>query len=92
VTTDAATLPEVAGGAADLVPVGDVDALAGALVRMAEDPAHRAERAAAGLARASSLTWAASAEAHAVAYEAAIAAGPRPAGGRASRPPGRRVR
>ena len=92
VTTDAATLPEVAGGAADLVPVGDVDALAGALLRMVEDPAHRAERAAAGVARASSLTWAASAEAHVAAYEAAIAAGPRPTGARGSRTPGRQVR
>ena len=82
VTTDAATLPEVAGGAADLVPVGDVDALAGALRRLAEDPLHRAERSAAGLARAASLTWEASAAAHARAYEAALATGTRQGAGR----------
>lgn len=77
VTTDAASLPEVAGGAGDIVPVGDVDALACALLRLVEDPVHRAERAAAGLLRASSLTWEASAAAHARAYEAAVASGPR---------------
>lgn len=77
VTTDAASLPEVAGGAADLVAVGDVDALAAALLRLIEDPDHRAERATAGRARTTSLTWAASAQAHADAYVAAMAAGPR---------------
>ena len=71
VTTDAACLPEVAGGAGVLVPVGDVDTLAGALLRLAEDPAHRAERGAAGAARAAAFTWAASAAAHATAYAAA---------------------
>ena len=71
VTTDAACLPEVAGGAGVLVPVGDVDALAGALLRLVEDPAHRAERAAAGAARAAAFTWASSASAHVAAYAAA---------------------
>ena len=77
VTTDAASLPEVAGGAADLVPVGDVEALVAALGRLVDDGDHRAERSAAGVARARELTWAASAEAHATAYAAAMAAGPR---------------
>lgn len=77
VTTDAACLPEVAGGAADLVPVGDHDALVGALRRMVEDEGHRAERAAAGEVRARSLTWGASAASHVAAYDAAVAAGPR---------------
>ena len=71
VTTDAACLPEVAGGAADLVPVGDVEALAAALLRLLEDGAHRVERGAAGRLRAEALTWAASARAHAGAYDAA---------------------
>jgi glycosyltransferase involved in cell wall biosynthesis len=71
VTTDAACLPEVAGGAADLVPVGDVEALGAALLRLVEDEGHRAERSAAGAARAVSFTWAASAHAHADAYAAA---------------------
>lgn len=77
VTTDAACLPEVAGGAGVLVPVGDVDALAGALLRLVEDGDHRAERAAAGEARATSLTWEASAAAHVAAYAAALDVGAR---------------
>lgn len=75
VTTDAACLPEVAGGAADLVPVGDVEALGAALLRLVEDRDHRAERGAAGAARAAAFTWAASATAHAAAYAAAAEAG-----------------
>lgn len=77
VTTDVASLPEVAGGAADLVPVGDVDALAGALLRLVEDEGHRTERSAAGRRRAAAFTWEASAAAHARAYAAALTAGPR---------------
>lgn len=77
VTTDAASLPEVAGGAADLVPVGDVDALASGLLRLVDDDRHRAERAAAGTARAGALTWEASAVAHVAAYDAAVELGPR---------------
>jgi len=77
VTTDAASLPEVAGGAGVLVPVGDVDALAGALLRLVEDEGHRAERRGAGLERTRPLTWEASAAAHVAAYDVAIAVGPR---------------
>jgi glycosyltransferase involved in cell wall biosynthesis len=77
VTTDVASLPEVAGGAADLVPVGDVDALGAAVLRLVEEPALRAERAEAGTRRAAAFTWEASAAAHATAYAAAADAGPR---------------
>ena len=81
VVSDAACLPEVAGGAGVVVPTGDVDALAGALLRLVDDEAHRGERAAAGRARAARFTWAASAGAHAAAYATAVeAAGTRPAG------------
>jgi glycosyltransferase involved in cell wall biosynthesis len=76
VTTHAASLPEVAGGAGVLVPVGDVDELAGALLRLVEDDHHRAERSAAGVRRTSALTWEASAAAHAAAYAAAVEVGP----------------
>jgi hypothetical protein len=50
VTTDAACLPEVAGGAADLVPVGDVEALGAALLRWSRTrgPPGGAERAGGG--------------------------------------------
>ncbi|MDP8988202.1 MAG: glycosyltransferase family 4 protein [Actinomycetota bacterium] len=71
VTTDAACLPEVAGGAAELVPVGDVDALAGALERILSDPDHRERMIAAGRRRAAGFSWDASARAHATAYASA---------------------
>ena len=72
VVSDAACLPEVAGGAGVVVPTGDVDALAGALLRLVDDEDHRRDRAAAGRARAVRFTWAASAGAHAVAYATAM--------------------
>ncbi len=71
VCSDAACLPEVAGGAAELVPVGDVAALADALGGVLDDDARRDRLVAAGRARAAAFTWAASAEAHARAYRAA---------------------
>jgi glycosyltransferase involved in cell wall biosynthesis len=74
VCSDAACLPEVAGGAAELVPVGDVGALADALGGVLDDGARRDRLVAAGRTRAAAFTWAASAEAHARAYAAAAAA------------------
>ena len=41
VTTRAGSLPEVCGDGADLVPVGDPDALAAALARVIDDDGHR---------------------------------------------------
>jgi glycosyltransferase involved in cell wall biosynthesis len=73
VSSDAACLPEIGGGATALVPVGDVDALAGALEAVLTDDAHRAALADAGRARAAQFTWAASAAAHRAAYDAAVA-------------------
>jgi glycosyltransferase involved in cell wall biosynthesis len=73
VATDTSSLPEVVGDAGAVVPVGDVDALAGALERLLDDGAHRDERAAAAAAHAERFTWAASAERHRRAYEAALA-------------------
>jgi glycosyltransferase involved in cell wall biosynthesis len=71
VCSDAACLPEVAGGAAELVPVGDVAGLADALAAVLDDGARRDRMVAAGRRRAADFTWAASAEAHAQAYAAA---------------------
>lgn len=73
VCTDAACLPEVTGGAATLVPVGDVDALAGALEAVLTDDDRRAAMADAGRRRAAHFTWERSAAAHRAAYEAALA-------------------
>ncbi len=58
VATDAGALPEVLGGAATLVTVGDVDALAGALAgALGLDGVAREAVVAAGRARAASFTW-----------------------------------
>jgi glycosyltransferase involved in cell wall biosynthesis len=75
VCSDAACLPEVAGGAAVLVPMGDVAALADALAGVLDDGAARDRLVAAGHRRAAAFTWAASAEAHARAYAAAFGQG-----------------
>jgi len=63
VTVDAASLPEVVGEAALLVPPGDPVALAAALDRILTEPTLRDGLIAAGRARAAEFTWAATAEA-----------------------------
>ena len=57
VATAAGGVPEVAGDAAELVAVGDDEALAGALARVVDDDALRARLVAAGRARAATFTW-----------------------------------
>ncbi|HWH34702.1 MAG TPA: glycosyltransferase family 1 protein [Acidimicrobiales bacterium] len=76
VASDIASLAEVAGGAALLVPVGDVDALAAALERLAGDPGERHRRSAAGRDRSAAFSWAASARAHAGVYRVALDGAP----------------
>ncbi|PSJ24567.1 glycosyltransferase, partial [Streptosporangium nondiastaticum] len=55
VATAVGGVPDLVGGAAELVPYGDSAALAGAVSRLLADPARRAELTAAG--RAQAATW-----------------------------------
>ena len=57
-SSDGGSLPEVLGGAAEIVRGFDADEWAAAALRLLrEDPAARAERAIAGRAHAASFTW-----------------------------------
>ena len=56
-TSTTSSLPEVAGDAALLVDPEDTAAIAAGLVRLATDPALRAELRARGLAQAARFTW-----------------------------------
>jgi glycosyltransferase involved in cell wall biosynthesis len=62
VTTATGSLPEVAGPGADLVPVGDAEALAAALVRVLADDAHRRDLVARGREVAARHSWDTTAE------------------------------
>jgi glycosyltransferase involved in cell wall biosynthesis len=79
VVSDAGAIPEVVGPdglCADLVPPGDVEALAVALAGLLDDPERRAGYGAAGRARVDELfSWRAAAAATAAAYEEAIREG-----------------
>ena len=57
VASNRGALPEVTGGAADLVEPDDPDGLARALERVLTDVSWATSRAVAGLARASTYTW-----------------------------------
>jgi glycosyltransferase involved in cell wall biosynthesis len=63
VATTGGSLPEVVGDAGLLVPVGDVEALAGALARALQDDDLAADLAARGRKRAAGLTWSAATDA-----------------------------
>ena len=73
-----------AGQAALLVPDGDVNAFAGAVIRLARDPALRADLSLAARSRAAELTWDRSEPALASAYAALRDPGNGPARGRAT--------
>ncbi|WP_051467966.1 glycosyltransferase family 4 protein [Actinomadura oligospora] len=64
VISDRGALPEVAGGAARVLPELSADGLACALAEVLDDPSRAAGLRALGLARAASLTWDAAARAH----------------------------
>jgi glycosyltransferase involved in cell wall biosynthesis len=68
VTTPVASLRDVLGDSAIFVEVGDVDGLARAMTELARDAARRVELAAAGRARAATMSWTRAAEATADVY------------------------
>ena len=74
ITSDRGSLPEVAGGHAILVPPGDLEALAGSMERLLEDPALRASMATQGRTHAASFSWKVAAEAHVKLYRETAAA------------------
>jgi alpha-1,3-rhamnosyl/mannosyltransferase len=76
VATATGAVPEVVGGAADLVPVGDGDALAAALGRVLDDSAHRDTLIEAGTRRVAAFSWSRSASAMRDLYRRLAAAGP----------------
>jgi glycosyltransferase involved in cell wall biosynthesis len=61
VATRAGSIPEVAGDGAELVPLGDPDALAGALVRVLGDDDRRRSLVDAGSANVARFSWTATA-------------------------------
>ena len=67
------SVEEVVADAALLFPPGDVDACTGALERLLDDGALRADLAVRGPARAAGFTWQHCAETHAAAYARAVA-------------------
>ena len=62
VATRAGSIPEVAGDGAELVPIGDEDALAAALRTVLDDDARRAELVAAGHRNVARFSWSATAD------------------------------
>lgn len=57
ICSNAASLPEITGDAADLVPVGNVEALALAIVRVLNDPDHAADMRRRGLLQVAKFSW-----------------------------------
>jgi glycosyltransferase involved in cell wall biosynthesis len=73
VASNRGALPEVTGGAADLVDAEDPDALSRALERVLTDEAWATARAVAGLARAAAYSWEQTARRLHQAYVSAVA-------------------
>lgn len=74
VATAAGAVPEVVGDAARLVPVGDHEALAGALVEVAADPTVAEALVAAGRRRIERFRWSDTVDGMVDLYEQAVAA------------------
>jgi glycosyltransferase involved in cell wall biosynthesis len=75
VATRTGSLPEVLGDGADLVPVGDPDALAKALSRALTDEGHRADLVHRGFVNAARYTWESASEGFAHLLRAVAAGG-----------------
>lgn len=73
VATAAGAIPEVCGDAAELVPVGDRDALAAALLAVVTDEAHARRLRTAGRDRAAAFSWGATVDALVTLYHRAAA-------------------
>ena len=73
VATAAGAVPEVVGDAAEVVAVGDAEALAGAMGKVLGDPARRAELVALGHANVARYSWDATADGMVELYERAAA-------------------
>jgi len=71
ITSNAPALVEITGDAALHVDARDANALAGAMIRVANDDALRRDLASRGIARARQFTWRRCAEATRRAYESA---------------------
>ena len=76
VCSNAASLPEVAGDAAVLVPPRDAAATAAAIRRLLDDEGERRELVARGLLRAKRFTWTATVRATLAAYRDALSSSP----------------
>jgi len=72
ICANASSLPEVVGDAALLFEWDDAEALASHMQRLLNDPALRAEKAAASLAQASRFTWEATARETLLAFDEAL--------------------
>jgi glycosyltransferase involved in cell wall biosynthesis len=73
ITSTAASLPEVGGKAAVLVPPGDTDRIAQEMQRVLDDPQLRMEMRAAGRIQASRFTWRAMTDQTVASYRRAVA-------------------
>lgn len=72
ICTDGGSQPEVAGGAAEIVPAGDVNALAAAMRGILEDEARARELSSRGLRRSAAFSWEATASQTAALYREAM--------------------
>ena len=89
VAANRGALPEVLGGAGVLVDPADREQLASAISQVIDDSALGARMSAAGITRASTYSWEATAQHTVAAYEAAVAR--RRSGGRSSHRPSHRT-